>query len=49
MDAWLACMKEAADRQPFEQSFREYLLEQLAVPAGRIVVLGEKIRGREST
>lgn len=34
-DAWLACMKIAADQQPYPQSFREYLLAQLYVPAER--------------
>ncbi len=35
-DAWLLCMKKAADDQPFLQSFRRYLLEQLFVPAEKI-------------
>lgn len=41
--AWLACMQQAADRQPYPQSFKTYLLEQLAVPAGRIVLVRQKI------
>ena len=39
MLAWLECMREAADRQPYPEDFRQYLLVQLAVPASRIVAL----------
>jgi len=35
-DAWLLCMKRAAHDQPYEESFKKYLLEQLLVPAERI-------------
>lgn len=35
-DAWLLCMKKAADEQPYEDKFRNYLLEQLFVPADRV-------------
>lgn len=35
-DAWLLCMKKAAADQPYKESFRKYLLEQLFVPAERI-------------
>ena len=35
-DAWLACMGEAIDRQPYSDAFKTYLLEQLGVPAERI-------------
>ncbi len=35
-DAWLLCMKKAADDQPYHESFKKYLLEQLYVPAERI-------------
>ncbi len=41
--AWLNCMQEALERQPYPEDFKTYLIEQLAVPAGRIVVLREKI------
>jgi hemoglobin len=34
-DAWLLCMKLAVDEQPYEPSFKNYLMEQLAVPAER--------------
>lgn len=43
MHAWLGCMKEALERQPYPEDLKHYLLEQLAVPAGRIVVLRKKI------
>lgn len=35
-DAWLACMKAAIDRQPYDAAFKKYLLEQLAIPAERV-------------
>lgn len=35
-DAWLLCMKQAADQQPYAPSFRKYLLEQLSIPAERV-------------
>lgn len=43
MTAWLDCMQEAIDRQDYPSDFRQYLIEQLSVPAGRIVLLREKI------
>lgn len=35
-DAWLYCMKEAIAVQPYAESFKEYLLVQLRVPAERV-------------
>ena len=35
-DAWLLCMHEALEPQPFAEDFKRYLLEQVAVPAERI-------------
>lgn len=35
-DAWLLCMKQAIDKQPYKESFKEYLLAQLRVPAERV-------------
>lgn len=35
-DAWLLCMEKAIARQPFKESFKKYLLAQLAIPAERI-------------
>lgn len=37
-DAWLLCMKKAAELQPYKPAFKKYLLEQLALPAERIRV-----------
>jgi len=34
-DAWLQCMKVAAEAQPYPEDFKHYLLEQLWVPAER--------------
>ena len=35
-DVWLACMHRAVEKQPFAAEFKQYLLEQLAIPAERI-------------
>lgn len=35
-DAWLLCMEHAIAAQPYEPSFKQYLLEQLRIPAERI-------------
>lgn len=32
-DAWLLCMKRAADKQPYTEEFKAYFLEQLYRPA----------------
>ena len=32
-DQWLACMAAAVERQPYAADFKQYLLEQLFVPA----------------
>ncbi len=37
-EAWLSCMKKAVDDQPYEPSFKVYLMEQLRVPAERIIM-----------
>ncbi len=36
-NAWLACMREAIALQPFAPDFARYLLEQLAIPADRVL------------
>lgn len=35
-EAWLLCMEKAIEKQPYEEPFKVYLLEQLRVPAERI-------------
>ena len=35
-DAWLFCMQKAVEEQPFADSFKIYLMDQLAIPAERI-------------
>lgn len=35
-DAWIMCMKLSIDKQPYEESFKEYLLAQLRIPAERV-------------
>lgn len=34
-DAWLKCMEVALESQPYQDDFKQYLLEQLFVPAER--------------
>ena len=34
-DAWLACMKQAIDQQPWDQEFKDHALERLRTPAER--------------
>ncbi len=34
-DAWLLCMEKALAEQPYAEDFRQYMLEQLFVPAER--------------
>ncbi|HRF44795.1 MAG TPA: group II truncated hemoglobin [Candidatus Competibacteraceae bacterium] len=34
-DAWLRCMQEALKTQPYTTAFKNYLLEQLYIPAER--------------
>ena len=36
-NAWLLCMKQAILQQPYSPKFSKYLLEQLHVPADRIL------------
>ena len=35
-DAWMFCMQRAISVQPYEASFKEYLLARLSIPAERI-------------
>lgn len=34
-DAWMACMKRAIDKQPWEQSFKDHAFLRLSTPADR--------------
>jgi hemoglobin len=43
-DAWLACMRHALEQQPYPDDLKDYLLEELFVPADRIRVVVEKRR-----
>lgn len=42
--AWLDCMQEALERQDYPAELKNYLIEQLTVPASRIVLLRQKIQ-----
>lgn len=35
-EAWILCMQKAVDLQPYEDSFKLYLITQLRIPAERI-------------
>lgn len=35
-DAWLLCMNEALKSQDYTEEFKQYLMQQLAIPAERI-------------
>jgi|TARA_B110000879_G_scaffold118651_1_gene157597 hemoglobin len=35
-EAWLLCMHKAIEKQSYEPAFKDYLIEQLRVPADRI-------------
>jgi len=35
-NAWMLCMQLAVDAQPWEEEFKRYLMQQLAVPADRV-------------
>lgn len=37
-DAWILCMQKAVEEQPYDKKFKIYLIEQLRIPAGRIVL-----------
>jgi hemoglobin len=40
-DAWMLCMQHAIAVQPYEASFKEYLLARLWIPAERIRLINE--------
>lgn len=42
-DAWLFCMQKAVELQPYEPTFKHYLIEQLSIPAERIRVTSSEI------
>ncbi|HAY46604.1 MAG TPA: globin [Gammaproteobacteria bacterium] len=43
-DAWMLCMNLAVNSQPFADSFKKYLLEQLFVPADRVRQVSQQRR-----
>jgi hemoglobin len=34
IDAWLECMQQALQKQPYSEALQHYLLERLSIPAG---------------
>lgn len=38
--AWMLCMQKALDKQPYSKELKQYLYEQLSIPAYRIVQTG---------
>jgi len=45
---WLTCMSETVAQQEFAADFKEYLMEQLFVPAEGVRRRVEKIRGKKN-
>jgi hemoglobin len=45
-DAWLFCMQQAINQQPFAGSFKTYLYKELCVPAERTRVVSEKLHAK---
>lgn len=43
-DAWLGCMALAIERQSWAGEFKEYLMQQLRIPAERIVSASRAVR-----
>lgn len=41
-EAWLLCMQKALENQPYDESFKDYLITQLQVPAARIQAMCEE-------
>ena len=42
-DQWLSCMSLALAEQNYPQSLVDYLAEQLAIPAGRVLQLAQRL------
>lgn len=38
-NAWLSCMERAVNAQPWEEDFKRYFMQQIAVPAERVRTL----------
>ena len=45
-DAWLSCMAQALDEQPYPDELKRYLLRELFVPAERVRQAAVSRRGR---
>lgn len=43
-DAWLLCMQQAIDNQPYDDAFKIYLLAQLKIPAERVRLVSERVQ-----
>ncbi|CAH0991621.1 Group 2 truncated hemoglobin YjbI [Sinobacterium norvegicum] len=41
-DAWLKCMEVALSKQPYQQSFKDYMLRELYTPAERSRIAAQK-------
>ena len=44
-DAWLLCMARAVDEQPWDEGFKRYFMQAIAVPAERVRVASMMRRG----
>ncbi|MGX5173475.1 group II truncated hemoglobin [Aliikangiella sp. IMCC44653] len=36
-DAWLLCMQQAVEKQPFSEEFKSYFMKQISMPANRVM------------
>jgi hemoglobin len=43
-DAWLFCMDKAVQQQAYTQEFKQYLMEQLSIPAEKIRIICQKAK-----
>jgi hemoglobin len=48
-DQWLTCMAESVEEQPFDPSFKRYLMEQLYVPAEAVRRRISQLSGKEGS
>jgi hemoglobin len=45
-DAWMECMRAAVSEQPWEDDFKAYFMDAIAVPAERVRAASVERRGR---
>lgn len=43
-DAWLSCMRQALDKQPYAEDFKIYLMQELLFPVQRILEVQQQTK-----